>query len=91
VREDVGGTAQELWEVQARVSSQFGGAEVYELGEVEVDGFVAESEERFESCRGGRVELDGVGERGNVLDRCAWVAKVGEDVVVPVAALEADF
>jgi hypothetical protein len=43
---------------------------VHELGKVEVDDFVTEGEEYFEPCRGGRVELDGVGKRGSALDRC---------------------
>ena len=85
VRDDdvLRGRAGELRGVEVGVSAQFVGAEVRELGEVEVDGFVAEGQERFEARGRRRVELDGVGEGRDVIRCCGGRAKVGEDVVIP--------
>ena len=76
------GRAGELRGVGVGVSAQFVGAEVRELGEVEVDGFVAERQERFEAGGRRRVELDGVGEGRDVIRCCGGRTKVGEDVVI---------
>ena len=67
VRGGGGGGARELGGVEVGVSAQFGGAEERELWEVEVDGFVAERQERFEARGRRRVELDGVGEGCGVI------------------------
>jgi hypothetical protein len=89
VGEDVRGGARGLWTMDMVViSAQLGGAKLYELGEIEIRGFVAERQECFETRRGDCVQLDGVGEGRDMVNGSGRGAKVGQYVVIPAAASE---
>jgi len=71
--------------VEVGVSSQLRVAEMRELLEVEVHGFVAKRQEGFEARGSGCVKLDGVGQGRDVVGGCGRRTQVCENVVVPIA------
>ena len=67
-----------------RARAQLVDAELVEVVQAEVPRLVPEGDERFDTRGGGGVQLDGVGESGDVVDRGGRRAEVRQDVIVSV-------
>lgn len=67
-----------------RARAQLVDAELVEVVQAEVPRLVPEGDERFDTRGGGCVQLDGVGESGDVVDRGGRRAEVRQDVIVSV-------
>jgi hypothetical protein len=69
------------------ISSQLGVAEKCEFLEIEVCGFVAKCQERFEARGSGCMKLDGVRQGRDVVGGSGRRAKVSENVVISVTVV----
>ena len=67
-----------------RARAQLVDAELVEVVQAEVPRLVPEGDERLDARGGGCVQLDGVGESGDVVDRGGRRAEVRQDVIVSV-------